>query len=93
MPYYALVYDLVDDYMRRRGEFRGEHLKLAVASHARGELLLAGAFAEPPDQALLIFRAKDRGVPEVFVREDPYVIHRLVKSWKVRPWTVVIGDE
>ena len=92
MGYYALIYELCDDYMERRAAFRAEHLKLAEKSHARGELVLAGAFAEPPDQALLIFRATDRSVAERFVREDPYVIHKLVKSWKVRPWTVAIGN-
>jgi uncharacterized protein YciI len=93
MPYYSLIYELVDDYIARRGEFREEHLKLARESHARGELLLGGAFADPPDKALLIFRADDRSVPETFVREDPYVMNGLVKSWKVRPWTVVIGNK
>ena len=93
MAYYALIYDLIDDYMARRGEFREEHLKLAATSHARGELLMGGAFADPPDHALLIFRAEDRSVPETFVREDPYVINGLVKSWKVRYWTVVVGNK
>lgn len=93
MAYFALIYELADDYMARRGAFREEHLKLAAASHARGELILGGAFADPPDKALLIFRAEDRSVPETFVREDPYVIEGLVKSWKVRPWTVVIGNK
>jgi len=54
--------------------------------------VLAGAFAEPVDQALLIFRAKDRSAPEMFVGQDPYVRHGLVRSWKVRPWNVVIGN-
>ena len=93
MPYYVLIYDLVDDYLARRGEFRDEHLKLAAESHSRGELVLGGAFAEPADQALLIFRAEGRSLPEAFVRKDPYAIHGLVKSWKVRPWTVVIGSK
>ena len=93
MPYYALIYDLVDDYIERRAAFRAEHLKLAADSHARGELLMGGAFAEPADKALLILRAEDRSVPEAFVREDPYVLNGLVKSWKVRPWTVAIGNK
>ena len=93
MPYYALIYDLVDDYIERRAAFRAEHLKLAADSHARGELLMGGAFAEPADKALLIFRAEDRSVPEAFVREDPYVLNGLVKSWEVRPWTVAIGNK
>jgi len=93
VPYYALIYELVDDYIERRAAFRAEHLKLAAESHARGELVMGGAFAEPPNKALLIFRAEDRSAPETFVREDPYVLHGLVKSWKVRNWNVVIGNK
>jgi len=91
--YYAVIYELIDDYLERRTALREEHLKLAAQWHARGELVLAGAFAEPPDRALLIFRAEHPSLPEMFVHADPYVIHGLVKSWKVRPWTVVIGNQ
>lgn len=92
MAYFALVYELVDDYMARRGAFRDEHLKLAKESNARGELTMGGAFADPPDKALLVFRVEDRTVPESFARNDPYVTKGLVKHWEVRPWTVVIGQ-
>jgi uncharacterized protein YciI len=93
MPYYALFYDLVDDYMARRAAFREEHLRRAREAHQRGELLLAGAFAEPPDGALLVFRTAERAVVEEFARNDPYVLNGLVTRWEVRSWTVVIGDE
>lgn len=93
MAYYALIYDLVDDYIARRGALREEHLRLARESHTRGELLMGGAFSEPPDRALLIFRAEDQSVPEAFVSQDPYVINGIVKSWQIRPWTVVIGNQ
>jgi uncharacterized protein len=90
--YYVLIYDLVEDYVARRGAFRDDHLKLARESNARGELQLAGAFAAPPDKALLVFHVEDRSLPESFARNDPYVINGLVKRWEVRAWTVVIGD-
>jgi len=92
MAYYALIYELVDDYMARRAAFRQEHLKLAAAAHDRGELAMGGAFADPPDKALLIFRGEDRNTAELFARNDPYVLNGLVKRWEVRPWTVVIGN-
>jgi uncharacterized protein len=92
MAYFAMIYELVDDYMARRGAFREEHLKLASDAHSRGELLLGGAFADPPDRALLIFRAKDATTAENFARTDPYVTNGLVKRWEVRPWTVVLGN-
>jgi uncharacterized protein YciI len=91
--FWMLIYDLVDDYLERRAALRSEHLELATAAHARGELVLAGALADPPDQAFLVFRADDSAIVEAFVDRDPYVKNRLVKEWRIRPWTVVIGAE
>jgi hypothetical protein len=55
--------------------------------------VLAGAFSDPVDRALLVFRAPDRASVEDFARRDPYVTNGLVKRWEVRPWTVVVGNE
>ncbi len=89
--FYLLVYDVVDDYIERRAPWRAEHLALAQAAHARGELVMGGALADPADQALLLFRGDSPAVAERFVAKDPYVRNGLVKSWRVRPWTIVIG--
>ena len=90
--YYLLEYALIDDYLARRPPFREAHLALAREAHRRGELILAGALAEPPDRAVLVWRADDRAVVERFVDGDPYVRNGLVTSWTIRPWTVVIGE-
>ena len=92
MGYYLLEYAVIDDYLARRAAFRDEHLALAREAQRRGELVMAGALAEPPDRALLVWRTDDRSVVERFVNGDPYVHHRLVRSWTIRPWTVVIGE-
>jgi uncharacterized protein len=92
MPYFALLYEVVDDFVARRMPFRGEHLRLAGEAHARGEVVLAGALAEPDDTALIIFRGADKSTAENFARHDPYVVNGLVKKWTVRPWTVVVGQ-
>lgn len=91
--YFLLLYDLVDDYLERRPAFRAEHLALATAAHERGEIVLAGAFADPADGAALVFKADDVGVVERFAQNDPYVQNGLVSRWRVRPWTVVIGGD
>ena len=93
MAYFALLYDAVDDFIARRGEFRDEHLRLAREAHARGELVLAGALADPADGALLIFQGENPAVAEAFARRDPYVKNGLITAWKVRNWTVVVGNE
>jgi len=93
MGYYLLEYVLVDDYLARRASLREAHLALAREANQRGDLVLAGALAEPPDRAVLIWRTDDRTVVEHFAEDDPYVRKGLVTSWTIRPWTVVIGNE
>ncbi|HEX4818978.1 MAG TPA: YciI-like protein [Acidimicrobiales bacterium] len=91
--YWLLLYDLVADYLDRRAPLRDEHLGLARAAHERGELVMAGALADPADRAVLVFKADDASVAESFAANDPYVKNGLVENWTVRSWTVVIGAD
>ena len=91
--HYILFYKTVDNYIEKRIPYREEHLKLAVESHNRGELILAGALDEPIDTAVLVFKCSTAEIPENFAKNDPYVHNGLIKEWNVRPWTVVIGGE
>jgi uncharacterized protein len=90
--HYMLLYSVGDDYVERRAAFREQHLKLARESHARGELLLAGALTDPVDGAALVFTVDDSAVVERFAEADPYVTNGLVKEWKIRRWRVVVGE-
>ena len=92
MPYFALSYDVVDDFANKRMPFRPAHIKEVRDANARGELIMAGALGEPAG-ALLIFRGADRSVAENFAKADPYVNGGLVSNWTVRPWTVVVGQD
>jgi hypothetical protein len=91
--HFLLLYDVAPDYLTRRGEYRAEHLALGWAAHARGELVLGGALADPVDGAVLLFRGDSPAVAERFAEADPYVRHGLVTRWRVRPWTTVIGAD
>jgi uncharacterized protein len=93
MAYFVLLYEVVDDFLERRGEFRGIHLGLAKEAHERGEVVMAGALADPADGAILLFRGDDPSAAERFAENDPYVKNGLVTRWRVRPWTVVIGGD
>jgi len=88
-----LFYDVVDDYVDRRMRFRQIHLELARQSQQRGELLLAGALADPADGAVLVFRGDSTDIAEAFANADPYVTNGLVKAWRVRKWITVVGGE
>ena len=90
--HYLLFYDVGEDYLQRRNEFRKEHLKLAWAYHSKGELVLGGALADPVDCAILLFKGDSPVVAERFADVDPYVKNGLVKRWYVRKWTTVVGE-
>ena len=91
--HYLLMYDLVSDYLERRATYRDEHLKLAWAAADRGELLLAGALADPTDAAMLLFESDSAAAAEAFAKADPYVLAGLVSRWRVREWTTVVGKD
>jgi hypothetical protein len=90
--HYLLIYDVSQDYLERRPEFRAAHLKHAWAAADRGELHLAGALADPVDTAVLLFEGDSPAVAESFAKADPYVLNGLVTQWRVRPWTTVVGE-
>lgn len=90
--YYILFYQTVDDYIEKRKPYRDAHLAYAKKYHDEGKLVLAGALADPADSAVLIFKGDSPSIAESFVENDPYVNNGLIKEWKIRPWTVVIGD-
>src|SRR5262252_3898282 len=91
--HYVMLYDFCDDYLERRGQYRAEHLRLAWESNSRDELQLGGAYAEPADGALLIFKCSSPDVPERFASADPYVRNGLVIRRRIRAWTTVVGRE
>ena len=90
--HYVLFYDVVDNYAEKRAPFRAEHLAHARRAVASGDLVLGGAFANPIDGTMLLFKGSSPAAAEAFATNDPYVINGLVTRWRVRQWTTVVGD-
>jgi hypothetical protein len=91
--HYLLFYEVAADYASRRAEFRNAHLEKAWKASDRGELVLAGALANPVDGAVLLFRGDSPEVAERFAKADPYVTSGAVRRWHVREWTTVVGED
>jgi uncharacterized protein YciI len=90
--HYLLFYEVVDGYLEKRVQFRELHMKHAKQAFERGELVLAGALADPVDGAVLVFRGPTAQFAESFAKADPYVVNGLIQSWRVRKWMTVIGE-
>jgi len=89
--YFLLFYDYVENIIERRAPHREAHLALVGGYVDRGELILGGAFADPVDGAVIVFKVEDKSKIEAFVEKDPYVANGLVTGWRIREWTVVVG--
>lgn len=89
--YYILFYELADDYLEKRVPLRPAHLAMAEKAREAGQMVMAGALANPPGGALLVFKGDGPEVAEAFAKNDPYVQNGLIKKWYVREWTVVVG--
>lgn len=89
--YFLLIYEAGDNYVERRAPMRAAHIALAREAEARGDLVSAGALADPIDGSLLIFKGPTAAGATRFAESDPYVVNGLIRSWRVREWTPVIG--
>ena len=67
--HYLLFYEADADYEERRKPFRAAHLAHARAAADRGELVLGGAFADPVDGAVILFRGDSPAAAEEFAQE------------------------
>ncbi len=91
--HYLLIYEADETYEARRAPFRKKHFAHAIAAQERGELVLAGALANPIDGAVFVFQSDSPAVAEAFAKADPYVLNGVAKSWRVREWTTVVGKD
>jgi uncharacterized protein len=91
MRTFVVLASYVPDAVNRRAPYREAHLANARRLQEAGHLLAAGAFADPIDAALLVFRADSREQVEAWIAADPYVRAGLWPSITIREWTVVVG--
>ena len=91
--HYLLFYEADADYAARRTPFREEHLRKAWEASDRGELVLAGAYANPMDGSVFLFQGDSAAAAENFAKADPYVTQGVVSRWYVREWTTAVGRD
>jgi len=91
--HYLLIYEAGLDYAARRAPHRAAHLQLAWQAVERGDLVLGGGVGDPPEGSILLFSGTSPAAAETFARADPYVVHGVVKGWRVAPWNTVVGHQ
>jgi len=67
------------------------HLAAAKEVESQGKLIVAGAYSNPTDGAMFVFKDYSKEEIHKFVQSDPYVVNGLVTSWQIKEWTAVVG--
>jgi uncharacterized protein YciI len=82
---YVLLYESGDDVLARAPAHYPAHKARLDEFHGRGALLGVGTFGNPQEEgSMAIFATREAA--EEFAREDPFVLHGVVRAWQVREW-------
>src|SRR5579885_1678727 len=86
---YVLFYESADDVCSIAPLHYPAHRARFQDFHARGTLLMMGAFDGPPEEgAMAVFTM--RAAAEAFASDDPFVLHGVVRAWRIRAWNEVL---
>ncbi|MFN8533907.1 MAG: YciI family protein [Dehalococcoidia bacterium] len=91
MKLFAAILGYVPDIAEKRAPHRPAHLAYLERLREQGRVVLAGAWADPLDGALVVYRAESREEVDELMRNDPYCLAGLWTGMTVREWNVVIG--
>ncbi len=89
--YYAVFvvtsYKSFDDVMARAPDDVAAHVAHSKELHARGTLLMGGAFLDNPQEPLSTMAVlTSREAAEEYMRSDPFVLKGMVSKWYIREW-------
>ena len=89
--YYAVsfetFYDSLEDAMSKAPDVIAAHRARSQELHARGTLLMAGAFLNNPKEPLgTMAICTTREAAEEYARGDPFVLNGMVSKWYIREW-------
>lgn len=79
-----MFYEIAADGLAKVPALYGLHTQRLAQFHARGVLLMAGPYGNPPVGALAIFTTADAA--EEFMSGDPFVLEGVVARRQLQPW-------
>jgi uncharacterized protein YciI len=88
---YVLFYDSADDLAAKLPAHLVTHRAWMDRFHDRGDLLMIGPFGNPQEEgSMAVFATREAA--EEFAKGDPFVLHGVVKSWRVLDWHQIYGE-
>lgn len=86
---YVMFYEMAPDGLAKARIHYSTHRARLDEFHARGVLLMAGPWGDPAAGAMGIFTTREAA--EEFIRDDPFVMNGVVKTWTLREWNEALA--
>jgi uncharacterized protein len=92
MKHFILQFEFGPNYLEERTAYRAAHVAYLTQFIEAGLLVMGGGF---PDNSMgmVLFKAETIETIEAIAAADPYVIHNVAKSYRVREWVTVLGKD
>ena len=92
VAFFILTYSSVAEAMAKEPATIAAHLARSKEFHQRGELLMAGAFLDRPEEPLSTMAVfTSREAAEEFAKGDPFLLKGEVKNWYIREWANMLS--
>ena len=81
------LYTSFDDALANAPDLIAAHIARSKELHARGTLLMSGAFLDHPQEPLSTMGVlTSREAAEEYIKGDPFVLNGMVRTWYIREW-------
>lgn len=82
----------LDEVRQHAAQDMAAHLARSRELHEAGELLMAGAFLDQPDEPVRTMGVfTTRAAAEDYVNGDPFVRANMVSDWQIREWANMLA--
>ena|SRR5215469_8834987 len=87
VAFFETFYDSLEDAIAKAPDAVAAHRVRSQKLHARGMLLMSGAFLNNPQEKLCTMAVlTTREAAEEYARGDPFVLNGMVSRWYMREW-------
>ncbi len=87
VAFFDILYDSLEDAVSKAPDVVAAHRARSSELHARGTLLMSGAFLNNPQELLCTMAiCPTREAAEEYARGDPFVLNGMVSKWYIREW-------
>ncbi len=89
---YVMFYESAGDFRSTAPLHGAAHRVRLVEFQDQGTLLMAGTLSDPENgDAIAVFTTCEAA--QDFIKDDPFVLHGVVRHWTIRAWNETFGPE